>query len=397
MPRKLFIFSLFNYSAHWIINYIVPLLVEELTGSAFYTSIVYALGTIPFIFIAPFAGVLGDLFNKKKLIVFLQLLNIFILLGFIIIPFDLNYIKIILFLYCIISVISAFYYPTSQAILPELVGDYQLKNYNSTLYSSYEVIKLLSLLFVGSVLKFGGKKSLLFFALLSNIVSFIFFFKIPYKIKTNLSLKSLKEILSKFKVSFNGGFSYLSKHPQLGSIALLSFFVQFGSTFVTGNLIHYLKFYYHVDSYHISYFFIPVSLGSLLGSLITPYIMDKISIGHFVIYNAIIKALCILMMLITRGPWPTFIILAFISATNSITITTLVTVRQNIVPRYLLSRVVSLMGLGAYIAIPLSSLSSGLLFEYTENFSYLIYIGTGIIVVGIFICTPLLFSKNKSL
>ena len=60
---------------------------------------------------------------------------------------------------------------------------------------------------------------------------------------------------------------------------------------------------------------------------------------------------------------------------TGIIVVTYFTLRQKVVPTHLLSRTVAVTRMISHLAIPLASVSSGLLFHTTHNFQYLIMVG----------------------
>ena len=76
---------------------------------------------------------------------------------------------------------------------------------------------------------------------------------------------------------------------------------------------------------------------------------------------------------------------------TSVVIVTFFTLRQRLVPIYLLSRIVAVTRMTAYLAMPLASMSSGWLFEYTNHFPYLLVISILSIVIGILLSFRELF------
>ena len=102
----------------------LSLYVLKTTGSATLFASVLAISIIPQLILGPLAGVFADWYDRKKMIVYLDLLN-GIIVGIFTIIFILNgslsmteiYIYVI-----ILSVITAFYRPVIGTILPSIVN-----------------------------------------------------------------------------------------------------------------------------------------------------------------------------------------------------------------------------------------------------------------------------------
>ena len=54
---------------NWIFLLSIPLIIYDITGSSLYMSMGYAVSFIPYIFIMPFTAVLGDYYDRKKILV----------------------------------------------------------------------------------------------------------------------------------------------------------------------------------------------------------------------------------------------------------------------------------------------------------------------------------------
>ncbi|MGE5631851.1 MAG: MFS transporter [Caulobacteraceae bacterium] len=101
------------------------------TGSAVGTIMIFS--TAPSVIIGPFTGVLADRFDRRKIMIFMDAVRgaVAITLGYLVL-IDRAPLWTLYAGTCILAICGAMYNPTSQALFPNLVGDTQLLNANST-------------------------------------------------------------------------------------------------------------------------------------------------------------------------------------------------------------------------------------------------------------------------
>ena len=110
----------------WMTRVATGWLVYKITGSAFYLGIVGFAGQIPTFIVAPFAGVLVDRFDRRKLLVWTQVLACVQSLGLAVLTLA-RVINIheVIGLSVFQGLINAFDMPGRQAFLVQMVGDKQ--------------------------------------------------------------------------------------------------------------------------------------------------------------------------------------------------------------------------------------------------------------------------------
>ncbi|MDK2984190.1 MAG: hypothetical protein PWP19_1668 [Thermococcaceae archaeon] len=113
--------------AGWIIQDIaVPLYVLDKTGSGTIMSIFIIAELIPRLLVNPIAGVIGDRYNRKKLMVWLDMARGIFLFG--VIAFDLLNIQSLLAIQVVMSIMGAFFSAGTSGMFPDLVKKEELAN-----------------------------------------------------------------------------------------------------------------------------------------------------------------------------------------------------------------------------------------------------------------------------
>ena len=118
--------------AGWVIQDIaVPLYVLDKTGSGTIMSLFILVELIPRLLVNPIAGVIGDRYNRKKLMVWLDIMRGALLFG--VITFNLLDIPSLLAVQVVMSIMGAFFSAGVSGMFPDLVKKENLAQANSML------------------------------------------------------------------------------------------------------------------------------------------------------------------------------------------------------------------------------------------------------------------------
>ncbi len=161
------IISLFGNT---IQRFALSLYVLKITGSPSVYGNILALSILPYIFLAPIAGSIADNFNKKKMMIFLDILGGLITLsGFFIFLFKDDSLLLIRVIMILLSSISACYGPVVTSSIPMVVREDFLKKANSYVSQVGSLSNILGPILGGILYGFFGIKLIL----LLNGISFI--------------------------------------------------------------------------------------------------------------------------------------------------------------------------------------------------------------------------------
>lgn len=379
--KKLLFSYLITAFCGWTSAFLLPLIIQEITHSALYTSMAYGIGILPYLIIMPLAGVLGDYLNKKRMIQIGEIANLFLLIILLILPFEATYLLSILCIHFGLSAVAGLHHTIFQAIVPSIVAKKDILTFNAYASSINNLAALVAPALVGIWLSLGTKRALVHYLLGGYTISFMMVSLLPYLHKTRHEKVEWSSIFSSFKE----GIHYLKGQPILKYTVINFFFVNFGETFINANLVHYLKHHHKISESELSYYFLPIGLGALLGSMIAPYIMRRLAAGKIILLGSSFSAASAALIYLNQTPWLTTSLWGLNEAGASVVIVTFFTLRQKIVPIYLLSRIVAVTRMTGYLAMPLASMSSGWLFEYTAHFPYLLMVSVLSITFGILV------------
>lgn len=358
--------------ATWILTFIIPLFILDITGSAFYTSLSYGIVMSPFIFMSPLAGVLGDIGNRKKKLASIEILFItftFILLLFI----SLNklppsfLIWVIYFFYFFLASLGAAQHPIFQSVIPSLVHKDKLGQMNSSLASIDRCIFLLGPAAIGITLLFLSKQNIIFTAALFSLASLALILSIKFPSFTQDKSYSLKDL----KASFSEASLFLKKHTSMQAIVYLFFLVNVGLHLFASGFVFYLKENHYFTEKMIGYTYSFIGLGSIVGAYFARYTIKESFSKEKVIYIASLAqglVFC-LMYFLLPFVYTTIFLWFVINALSMITVVNFFTYRQTETPNHLLGRIVGITRSISYIAIPFAALATGILQQNTQSLS----------------------------
>ena len=117
-------------------------LVASLSGSGLAIGGLFVIRMLAPFLISPFAGVLADRFNRKRLMILTDLLRVGVVLGFLLVRSS-DQIWLLYALTALQLAISGIFFPTRNAILPDLVDEAELGAANALTSATWSVMAAL--------------------------------------------------------------------------------------------------------------------------------------------------------------------------------------------------------------------------------------------------------------
>lgn len=365
----------------WLISFLVPLIVLDISGSAFLVSLSYALNILPYIVITPFAGVISDTYNRRNVIMTGELLCcITSILLFFVIGFNPSA-YLVIGLGFIVSSLSAMHHPVFQSLIPDLYDQEKIKNINANVGVIDSTVSILAPVILGALFYQFSKQSALLLVAFCYFLSFITIFTIPYSSHKPQATLSLQHVMN----SLQEGFEYVLHRKELFNISCLFFFINMGIRVIFPNLIWIYSAHFHLSSEQIAAMFVIIGFGSIVGTRIGAAIIGRFTDISIIIYCSMIIGLCSILLLAANNAMMHAIVWAISSLVQSVIIVTYFTYRQKVTEPYILGRVVSVTRLISYMAIPLASVSSGWAISVYDSVA-VIYAFSAIVIL-----VPLLF------
>ncbi|KMK78146.1 MFS transporter [Alkalihalobacillus pseudalcaliphilus] len=333
------------------------LLVLHLTGNVFYSGLTFFVISIPNILgflIAPLANyipykvsMIVAEFMKSALLVsipilyFFELLHVFYVIG-------------IMFL---TALISQFTYPIESTLIPSFVGGKNVVKANSLMQTLREGMDIVFLAIAGLLIAFiGNAEAVLITAACHFITGILYMF---FRMESNLHKQEDAEVKSgirSYKEDLKEGFTYISGSSlfkkMLGPVIVINFF--FG-----GMLAVLPAFTLEIGGgdQHYGYFLSAITVGSLLGAVVTPK-LNQIPLGKLYVYGFMLAGLSV--MTISFVPfWVGLLLIMMTMIAVTVTNILLFSIIQQKVKLTLVGRVITVISSLAGVATPLGNLFGG--------------------------------------
>lgn len=142
--QKLFAASLTSNVGSWVETVVIGIFMQALTHSASYVAVAFAMRFAANVFIAPFGGWCADRFDRKNLLILMNLLSSFIAfsIGFMVSQGSIEPWMLILFV-GLTGIIDSISFPTYQAFISELVPKEIYKGAVSLIFAQWNMARIL--------------------------------------------------------------------------------------------------------------------------------------------------------------------------------------------------------------------------------------------------------------
>ncbi|EOO19665.1 MFS transporter [Bacillus cereus] len=265
-----------------IYSFALGLYVLQITGSALNFAITLILGTIPMIVMNPFAGVIADKVDKKKLVVCMDLLNGSLLIAVYILSS--NYGLNLFIIYAttfFMSVFTTFFGIGLEAAKPNIVSKESLMSINSISKIIDSVSLILGPMLGGIVFAVLDIKTFIIINGISFILSGISILFIHFK----LFEFNINEECSKRRINFikdiKEGFSYLIEKESLKNtfriLISLNFFLGFAVTVPFPYIINTVL---NLSSKQFGIIQGTFPVGMIIGAILVKKITDRFSYSY---------------------------------------------------------------------------------------------------------------------
>jgi len=253
-----------------VLNFLLLIRLFEKTSSTIATSFLWISYALPAIVIGPFASSLSDIFDKRKILIYSNILQALVIcLFFIVFRSSVFLIYFVVFMY---SLFNQFYIPTEASTLPFVVEKKNLAAANSVFFLTQQVSVVVGFALLSPLIRFLGFSKVIFFCIISLLTASISVSFLPQlrverssgKFKpSSLLLKSFKKIVE--------GYGYITEEKMILLPVLLLVFTQVILTVILVNAPLLARELFDISLNHIGIFLItPSFLGAITSSLFIP-------------------------------------------------------------------------------------------------------------------------------
>ncbi|EEL81891.1 Permease [Bacillus cereus AH1271] len=271
--------SIFGSSMY---SFALGLYVLQITGSALNFAITLILGTIPMIVMNPFAGVIADKVNKKKLVICMDLLSGCLLITVYILSsyYGLN-LFIIYTTTFLMTVFTTFFGIGLEAAKPNIVSKERLMSINSISKIIDSVSLILGPMLGGIVFSVFDIKTFIIINGISFILSGIALLFIHFKLfECNINEESSKRRVNFIKDIIEGVSYLLEKESLKNTFHILISFNFFLGFAVTVPLPYIINTVLNLTSKEFGIIQGTFPVGMIIGAIVVKKITDRFSYSY---------------------------------------------------------------------------------------------------------------------
>lgn len=358
----------------------LPWIAYNLSGSSVIMGTVFAVEMLPFVLLLPFGGVLIDRIDRKKLMIFADLIRAIIVLSIpVIFWMDILVTPMVYIVAFLASTLSFFIDVPLQAIIPQIVPKEILTKANARIQLIENLSRTVGPLLGGALIGLVGVyNSLLIncFLYLMLIICLILIGQIPQNNEGQTAEKIWDDIKK--------GFLYLWNRWDLRVIACISILSNFGIALVMSTLVYYLRDILNVNATYTGVVFASIGICGMLGSLMVEPLINKFKRGYIISFLPILGG-GVGAILVALFPHWISTAIGFGLWGGSITTLSIIlnTYKQESIGNNLYGRVEGSLTSISYLSIPLAGLIGGLSIQGVGSLLTYLVAGCSVILAGL--------------
>ncbi|MCG3087470.1 MFS transporter [Sporosarcina cyprini] len=338
----------------------IPLLIYDLSKSALSMSMMRAIEFFPNIFLGMLAGVFVDRFNRKRMMVWTSLIQVFCMAAILVLLLAKQ--LEIWHLYIIGFVLSSAGYTFGNAnhsVLPQLISKEQLTSANAKLSLVDTLIRMIGPGIAGMLIAAFSYESTLsiYFSCLILLFLFMQLLQVPPKdVKTNEKNSLWKDMKE--------GIDELFRNKTLLIPTMTVLFSNFASSLVIGVLVFFATDVLGADSKQIGFMFTISAIGGIVGASVVGKLRKRFGRGALYTYSLLFDITAMALLIFSQTWWMIGISLAIRTFSTTLSNIVYFTIRQEFTPNHLLGRVAGTSSMLMKLTLPLGLFISGLWAEW---------------------------------
>jgi MFS family permease len=369
-----------------ITNVVFPILIYQLTNSAFLTALLQVCISMPYVLFGLFAGAIADRVNRKFLMILSDSLNVLFLgsvpLAALLHGLWLPHLFLVVFLS---ETAYVLYDAASFGAVPTLVGRERLVQANSIMEATTNIVILVGPSLAGLLIASVGPALSISVDAVSYAFSACALFLIPRVLLVHHEQLSPGFHLHVLLTDIREGWLFVWKHPLVRIMTL----VGIGNTF-TGGAIQGLVVVYAVRALSLAptdslvgVLFVAGALGALFASLLLPLLVRHVPAPRITLFSLSFTALPLLGLVWTEHLVLGMIFYCLWNACYSLTIINGISLRQLVTPAHLQSRVNTTARMLQVLGLPLGAACGGLLAQITTIHMAYLTMALGVMVSAV--------------
>lgn len=249
-------------------------LVYAVTGSAAWSAIIFALNQLPTVLLQPFAGVMVEKMNKKRVMVISDLVRgcVIVLLVWLYATNNINPLVLALFT-LIISSVEAFCLPASIALIPKVI-DMKYYAFGTSVNSTFSnVAQLIGLGIAGVIINVGGIEAAMLIDGVTFFLSAVLTGLVKYKEEKQ---KGNSVVENGYFKELKDGINYIKVKKVILNFCILAVIMNAVTVPINSLQSPMAVEIFGLGSELLSVFGVTLIIGMTLGTLVLPYIINRI-------------------------------------------------------------------------------------------------------------------------
>jgi len=218
--RNLWFGQIVSLMGDWFNVIATAILTAQLTNSGLAVGALFVIRALAQFVTGPFGGLLADRFNRKAILIWADIARAFIVLGFLLVK-DASQVWLLYTLTALQLGISGIFFPTKDAILPDVAPEEEIGTANALTASTWSTMLALGAFLGGQVAGAWGIAPAIVLDALSYLLSAWFIGRMTYA-QTTARVETALTPADIFQ-GYSQGLGFLSKHKDIFIIAIQKF------------------------------------------------------------------------------------------------------------------------------------------------------------------------------
>jgi MFS family permease len=333
-----------------------PWLIYQRTGSAMSTGAMLALYTLPYIFVGPFAGVVIDRGDKRRLLIVSDVVRAGLVA---VVPLAAAWnLTAVYGLALLVASVNVFFDPCKLALLPDIVEERQLLRANSVLATGETLTEVVGYATAGFALAWVSTATAFRVDALTFLVSALAFLLMRYRQPLR---ESTEQAARSVRREIGEGLDFVRQHRGLllNTLLVIAATLGIGATYP-------LTFFFAVDvldggTEAFGLFEASIAAGFLMGSLLLVGLGSRVPKGYAILGGLAVMGAAYAVVALTGVAWAACVAFAVAGVANAASLVAIDTYVQSIVPEALRGRVWTMRFTFTQGAYALSVLAGGAL------------------------------------
>jgi len=294
--------GLISIMGNWIIMVALPYHIYNVTGSALATSAWLMASILPGVLFSSVAGVFVDRWDRKKTMIFTNLLQMLVVLMLVLVKSP-EYIWIVYVVGFLESTLSQFFGPAESALLPQLVDEEHLMQANSMNALNDNLGRVIGPVIGGVLLGIWGLNSIivadaLSYLLSATLIGFIVAPSLLEKVKDSPAVESARENFTSVWVEWQAGLKVIFEDKILQNIFVISGIALFADGIMSALLVVFMQGEVGANATEFGWMMTARGVGGIVGGLLLGQLGSKLSNRQLISWGLVLMGGLITVILL---------------------------------------------------------------------------------------------------